>query len=790
MPGGSLGRQVAISVGLIASWRPTGAKLVGLLRSLLTSYIAIGVTLYIVPGRQSSGPMAVALLVLLVLVTGLVLRPVLLGLTVLLGPLGLLLVGMLAQGVILSVALSVAPDVAISTFPRTIAVSWIAAVVAAVVNWLLDAGSQDAYLAQLLGRAVRVSHRQAGLDPALRGAPGLLVVQWDGVGAGLLRQAIVAGAVPTLARWLRTGSHQARRWHTGLPATTPAGQAVLLHGDTTTVPSFRWYDRVAGREFVANRPGDAAEIEERLSNGRGLLADGGVSVSNLFSGDAPQRILTMSDARLPPRTTRGLASFATARGGLVRALVVFGGQVVVETYQARRQRRRDVRPRVKRGGLFALLRAVTTALLRDLNVAIVAEQMSRGAPVIFVDFVDYDELAHHAGPSRPESIRTLDGLDRVLQFFGDVADEVARDYEIVVLSDHGQSQGEPFAQRTGESIHDLVRRLVHDESASRSPGAAARSGPDEAPDREDEPAERWGPANVLLTSAARTRGLAARTVLRSRARTAPGSEVLPAVTLGTRPTAAKDTAAKDTEAKDTEAKDTEATGTEDRHADRSGDVVVEVSGSLAHLYLPSENGSALDAETIAARWPRLTGGLVASTGICAVLDLSSLLDAPVAAIADGWLPLRCEPGSNGDAAADLGLRYGPSAVEDISQLMTRENVGDLVLLGSHDLASGEVNAFEELVGSHGGLGGDQTEAVFIAPTAWAPPSAITASGSAPALTGLQVHQALLSRLRKAGLRPGDSRTVDDSTVGEGATVSAAAADGEIAGASLSGRVDG
>ncbi len=40
---------------------------------------------------------------------------------------------------------------------------------------------------------------------------------------------------------------------------------------------------------MTNRPADAAAVEARLSDGRGLLADGGVSVSNIFSGDAPDR---------------------------------------------------------------------------------------------------------------------------------------------------------------------------------------------------------------------------------------------------------------------------------------------------------------------------------------------------------------------------------------------------------------------------------------------------------------------------------------------------------------------
>ena len=107
------------------------------------------------------------------------------------------------------------------------------------------------------------------------------------------------------------------------------------------------------------------------------------------------------------------------------------------------------------------LRAVTNVLLRDLNVSLIAEQMSRGAPVIYCDFVDYDEVAHHAGPLRPESMQTLEGLDRVLGTLDRLAANAARRYEIVVLSDHGQSQGATFRQRYGETLEEVVATLVN-----------------------------------------------------------------------------------------------------------------------------------------------------------------------------------------------------------------------------------------------------------------------------------------------------------------------------------------
>ncbi|HEV7206630.1 MAG TPA: alkaline phosphatase family protein [Jatrophihabitans sp.] len=708
-------RRIAIGRRLVMSWRPTGATLVGLLRSMATSFVALGVTLYVLPGRQSTGPFAVVVLVLVVFGVGLVLRPLLLGLTVLLGSFGLLLVGVFAQGVVLAVAISIAPDVHISTFSRVVGAAWLAAVIAAAVNWLLDAGSQDVFLGQVLGRVVRIAHRRRADPDCAQGEPGLVIVQLDGVGQALLRQAVVGGAVPTLSRWLRDGTHRGYGWHTGLPATTPAGQAVLLHGDCRAVPSFRWYEKESGQHLVANRPADAQLIQQRISTGRGLLADGGVSVSNLFSGDAPTRILTMSDARLPDRSDRGFASFAASSSGFLRATVVFAGQVVLERYQARRQRRRDVRPRVGRSRVFALLRALTTSLLHDLNVSIVAEQMAAGRPVVFVDFVDYDEIAHHAGPSRPESMRSLDGLDRVLRFLEEVAAETNRRYEIVVVSDHGQAQGEPFAHLDGRTVEEVVAALTVDPDPDDD-ATAGRAG-------DDEP-ERYGTANLLLTSAARSAGAGIGSLARRRARrAAPGTgrEQL-SVALGPKPPVAR----------------------------AAGAPVVSAAGSLAHIYLPGHAGRA-GLDTIETDRPGLVTGLATHPGIGVVMVRSG--DGLLAIGARGRRVLTAD-GAVGGEGDDPLIAYGPDAARDLYALDARDHVGDIVALGRFDAGTGEVAAFEELVGSHGGLGGDQTAAVLLVPSSW--PALPAGPHHGGALSGEQVHAALLERLRTLGLRPGDT----------------------------------
>jgi hypothetical protein len=673
---------------------------------LLVSYIALGTTLYILPGKQASGPLAVLVLALTVAAVGVVLRPLLAGFAALLGRLGALVLGVVSQAIILDVAVYIAPNVDVHGLGEIVLVSWVAAGVAAIVNWALDAGSEEDFWAELLHRAVRVARRPTE-GAGDRAGRGLLILQFDGVGEALLRQAMTAGTAPTLTGWLRSRTHVLRQWHTGLPATTPAGQAVLLHGNESEIPAFRWWEKEGGRLLVVNHPQDATEIQRRLSDGHGLLADGGVSVSNLFSGDAPTTLLTMSDARLPSRRDRAYPAFVTYGTGLVRSVVVAGGQVITELYQGRRQRDHDVEPRVHRGVVFAVQRAVTTALLRDLSVALVTEQIARAAPVIYVDWTDYDEVAHHAGPSRPESMQALEGLDRLAGFFADLIRATGRHYEIVVVSDHGQSQGATFAERSGVSLHALVERLT----------GVGTGGPDSTPSPPvtgpQGPAERWGSANLFLTGVARSRAKAARGA-RAVIRLATGKAI-------------------DAEAQVTVG-DSGSTASTPPSGKRG--LVVAASGSLAHIYLPELPGRA-GRDVIDGHYPDLIAGLARHPDIGVVIVRSSAADTLVAIGAGGWRTLPSEGTGAGEGADPLAV-YGPHAAADIRSLDRRRHVGDIILLGPFDPVTGEVAAFEELVGSHGGLGGDQTEALLLHPADWSAPTS--------QLHGLDVYQLLRDHL--------------------------------------------
>jgi len=614
------------------------------LRSALVTFVVLTLTLWLMPGVASADVIDTLGLVLVVAAVGAVLRPLLLAGIVVLGGWGAMLLGVIAQVAVIVVALELDPADRISGLPSLVIAAILAVVFAAILDWMADSGSDDTFVreAKRLMRGVRRRQaRQAGGPlvtlhrPRPGTDPGLLMVQLDGVAEPVLRWAVRAGNLPTLGHWLRSGSHAMCGWHTGLPSTTPASQAGILHGATRQIPGFRWFEKDTGRLMVSNRPRDAAVIEQRLSDGRGLLRDGGVSIGNAFSGDAAINLLTVSHAALPGRSARGWAAFMASPYGFTRALVLGVGEVITELHQARLQRRRNIQPRVSRSGAFLALRPAAM-LLRDVNISLIAEQMARGAPAIYCDLVDYDEVAHHAGPARPESMRQLENLDRMLGVLQRLAPDAARRYDLVVLSDHGQSQGATFRQRYGETLDEVVERFSEPAAAEEPP--------------------------VLVVS----------------------------------------------------------------------------SGNLSMVYLTGVDRR-LDRAEIDRAYPLLVDGLAAHPGIGLVIVRDA--DGPVALGTAGSHRLR----DGVVRGVDPLVPYGPDARHDLLRHQESVHVGDLVLISTVDPVTDEVAAFEELVGSHGGLGGWQTEAVLVHPARW--------PVTEPALDGPDaVHRQLVEWLAMLGLR--------------------------------------
>jgi hypothetical protein len=109
--------------------------------------------------------------------------------------------------------------------------------------------------------------------------------------------------------------------------------------------------------------------------------------------------------------------------------------------------------------------------LRDLIVYGVLTDMMRGRPAAYATFASYDEVAHHSGLERADTVEALRKLDQQFARIERARRYAPRPYEIVVLSDHGQTQGATFKQRNGYGLDELVERaLSHGDVSAFSGG--------------------------------------------------------------------------------------------------------------------------------------------------------------------------------------------------------------------------------------------------------------------------------------------------------------------------------
>ena len=552
------------------------------------------------------------------------------------------------------------------SFWTDMAIAFGLALVSMLVAPLLDVDGDARHL-RVVRRRVRSSRRKHRTE-----VPGVILFEIDGLGEGVLREAIRAGHAPTIARWLSDGSHRMLGWECDLSSQTGASQAGLLLGSNWDMPAFRWYEKESGRTMVSNHPADAAEIERRRSSGSGLLVDGGTSRGNMFSGDAPRCTATMSVIRDRSRSKASdLFAYFSDPYGFMRTIVLSLADIAEERRTARRQRRSGA-AHVDRKGPYPLIRAAIAVVMRDLVTALLLADIVEGVPASYATFVGYDEVAHHSGIREPDAFAVLKRHDRQLARLERATAQSPRPYRLVVLSDHGQTQGAPFRQRYGQTLEQVV-------------SGALTQGDVYAPAALD---EAWGDMGAVLADARQEDSVGGRVLARAtQARAVEGT-----VALGPNREALADGAQA-----------------------ASKEAIVMVSGGLGLVYLPS-SPERMTLEQIVEAHPRLVDELANHPGIGYVM-VRSQAHGPVVIGGAGRRRLSDDTVEGEDPLAD----FDATAADHLRRHDGFPHCPDILVNCVYDPATQEVAPFEEFMGSHGGLGGPQTRPFAVVPAEWSEP---------------------------------------------------------------------
>ena len=440
------------------AWQPARPKFrpLALILAWILSAAALLAAAWIVPGAHVNNFWGALAATVVIAVLNALLPPIVAALRLpLMLVLGLLLVLVLDALMLLAADRVTGGDLSIDSFWSALGVALVAAAVGVVLDVIFGTNDDDTYTYRVIQRIARRSGEVTRTD-----APGIIFLEIDGLALPVLQRAMRDGNAPNMARWLQDGSHEFAEWETDLSSQTGASQAGILLGSNENIPAFRWVVKESAKLVACSGPADCAEIERTHSTGRGLLANGGASRGNLLSGEADHVILTVSRMDAEKKANPGYRAFFANGFNVVRTLVLFFWEVMLELSASSRAKRRDVRPRGHRGGIYPLLRAAMCVFVRDLIVYGVLTDMMKGRPAVYATFSSYDEVAHHSGLERADTLEALRKLDQQFGRIDRARAYAARPYEIVVLSDHGQTQGATFKQRNGYGLDDLVERSL------------------------------------------------------------------------------------------------------------------------------------------------------------------------------------------------------------------------------------------------------------------------------------------------------------------------------------------
>jgi uncharacterized membrane protein YvlD (DUF360 family) len=436
-------------------WEPSRPQLrpARLLLSWLVAALSLMIAAQLIPGASVEGFWGALGVALAIGILNAIISPLLaairLPFTVAVGFILILVV----DALLIMGASEVTEDaIEVSGFWSALLVSLVATTASIALESILGTNDDDSYTLRVIERIARRTGGQIRTD-----VPGIIYLEIDGLALPVLKRAMRDGNAPNMARWIEEGSHRLVEWETDLSSQTGASQAGILLGSNEDIPAFRWVEKETGRLMTCSAPEDCAELERRHATGIGLLVDGGASRGNLLSGEAEHTILTVSRISAEKRANPGYRAFFSNAFNVTRALAMFFWEIILEILAAQRSKRRDVRPRGHRGLKYAAIRGAMCVVVRDLIVFGVLADVMKGRPAIYATFSGYDEVAHHSGLERADTLEALRKLDEQIGRISRARRYAPRPYELVVLSDHGQTQGATFKQRNGYGLDDLVQ---------------------------------------------------------------------------------------------------------------------------------------------------------------------------------------------------------------------------------------------------------------------------------------------------------------------------------------------
>jgi endonuclease/exonuclease/phosphatase family metal-dependent hydrolase len=306
--------------------------------------------------------------------------------------------------------------------------------------------------------------RHLGLTPSegTSEEPGLLLLQIDGLSRKQLEAAIAKGRMPYLRRLLRRDGYELHTFYPGLPSTTPAVQAELHYGIKSAVPAFSFFDRTLKKLGRMWDPEWAKAREAGFAHQAEGLLKGGSSWSNIYTGGASQEESHFCAASIGLGDMWRSGKFGNVFLFLVlqlpAAVKIFWRLLVELVIGVPDAIQAIARGRRLKSELVLLVSRVFVGVgLRELLTIGGQIEVTRGLPIVHINFVGYDEHAHLRGPNSRLAHFGLRGIDHAIRKIALAAHHSRRrDYAVWIFSDHGQETTRAFSDAHPGGVEALL----------------------------------------------------------------------------------------------------------------------------------------------------------------------------------------------------------------------------------------------------------------------------------------------------------------------------------------------
>lgn len=536
--------------------------------------------------------------------------------------------------------------------------------------------------------------------------PGLIMLEIDGLSIEILKEAIDKDMMPTVKKWI-DNSHTLKEWETDLSSQTGASQAGILHGNNENIVAYRWVEKENDNQImVSGKLAHAPIIEERISDGNGLLCDKGTSITNMFTGDSDNPILTSSRFKLLTFSyNKSLNVVFLESYSFQRIIILFLWEILVEIKSQIIHKIKNIQPRLRRNIIYATIRAGANVLLREVATeTLIADMLKGEVNSAYASYVGYDEVAHHSGINDNDVWNVLKQIDLQFKRLEKAEKNSARNYKFVVLSDHGQGNGATFKQRYGLSLADYVRRLLPDDMKTYNKN----------PFISDHFKDAFIPENKQIgTIIDKVDDIKERDFF---------SDKLENIKEKT-PDFIKIEELKSKYQNDLDYIKTHESKEQTTKKAKNSELIVLGSGNLGLIYL-TQWTKRLNYEEIVMLFPNLIPGLVKHKGIGFIL-VDSFTNGPMAIGAEGIYYLNTDRIEGKNPLEN----FGKNAAMHLKRHNKFKNMPDILVNSFYDPKTEEICAFEELIGSHGGLGGSQTRPFILYPSNWEDPEELIGAKS-------------------------------------------------------------